>query len=160
MTWTQVRFKSRFWCLQTWLDKSKVTSRLGLLHRGCLYATSSVKRLVSDGLRRHILGGSHRPPFHNGALTAVRYQDEILRANLRWCSGPWVLPGAVGPGFFLVQWALGSSWCRTMPGRMWPLTDPHVPQAWIRLRLSGTLCIGVSFAGKYLLHFNPLPVSL
>ena len=45
----------------------------------------------------------------NGTLSAVGYRDEILKPII----GPYA--GAVGPGFLLVLWALGSSWCRAMP---------------------------------------------
>ena len=76
----------------------------------------------------------------NGTLTAVRYWDEILIAIVR----PYA--GAVGPGFLLVQ----------------DNAQPHVARVcrqflddrgidaidWIRLTISGTLCIGVSFAAK------------
>ena len=67
--------------------------------------------------------------------------------TLRWCSGPWAPPGAgqrlrpyagaVGPGFLLVQdnasdltlvqWTMGSSWCRTMPQTLRWCSGPWVP---------------------------------
>ena len=67
---------------------------------------------------RYLEGHTDLDVIANGTLTAVRYQDVLM----------------------LVQWALGSSWCRTMPGFMWPecvgsswmmkvlmpLTCPHV----------------------------------
>ena len=40
----------------------------------------------------------------NSTMTAVRYQDVLHRPIVR----------------LLVQWALGSSWCRTMPSLVWP----------------------------------------
>ncbi len=61
---------------------------------------------VSGGLGWNILGGPHRPP----------------RVS-QWC--PLLL---LGTGMksseplsdLMLQWALGSSWCMTMPGLMWP----------------------------------------
>ena len=41
----------------------------------------------------------------SGCLTAIRYKDEYL---LKFSD------------LALVQWALVSSWCQTMPGLIWP----------------------------------------
>ena len=73
-----------------------------------------------------LVGSTNLHVLANCTLTDVKYRDEIL--------GPIVR--------LLVQWALGSFWCRTMPGLMWPecvgsswmkkalmpLTGPHIPQ--------------------------------
>ena len=42
-----------------------------------------------------------------------------------WCSGQWLRPyaGAEGPGFLLLRWTLGSSWCRAS-------ARPHVVRVW------------------------------
>ena len=64
-------------------------------------AVVNVMRWVSDGLGMQIPGGSE---------TTVPWL--LLRTGMK----SWERSSDL----MLVQWALGSSWCRTMPGLMWP----------------------------------------
>ena len=90
-------------------------------HRGEHYAACNIiyhDRFGGRSLmvRAGISSESHTD-FHviaNGALTAVRYRDEILRQL---------------SDLVLVQWALGSSWCRTMINLIRP---GCVSRSWMR----------------------------
>ena len=59
---------------------------------------------VSRRCGEHYAAWNLIQPNRFGTLTAVRYRDEILRLS----------------HLTLVQWTLGISWCRTVPGLMWP----------------------------------------
>lgn len=54
----------------------------------------------------------------SGTFTAVRYEDEILRTIIR-------------PPDMMVQWALDSSLCMTIPGLLWP---ECVGSFWMKLK--------------------------
>lgn len=67
----------------------------------CLYHPPAwpVWQWVSNGVGWHFFGGAHTVlhVLTRSSLTAIRYQDEILRPLVRPYSGE------VGPGFLLIQ---------------------------------------------------------
>lgn len=74
----------------------------------------------------------------------------------------------------LVQWALCSSYHMTLSGLIWsecvgtsgmtkalmPMTGPHIPQRWVQLRTSGTLCIAVSDTARLCQRMSRSPLML
>ena len=101
--------REHLWCSVLFTDESRFTIGMWQMWKSletpcwklcCLQHNPAwpVWRWVSDGLGRHILGGSHKHP-----RASQRYPDCSLVPGLnpqthcqtlRWCSGPWVPPGA------------------------------------------------------------------
>lgn len=74
---------------------------------------------------RNILGWPHRPPHASQWYPyCCKIQAWNPMSGLIMCIGHWVPPGA---------WQCVDS-CRMMNALM-PLTGPHIPQTWIKLRI-------------------------